>query len=125
MADRFEPDEALAEAQIDQRVKALSNRLRAEGQREDAQLVDELHSSRGHTQYWYSTRLERLWHWAHEELNAEQRHQYFSIVANGTSDVKEPPTYAQQFNVMKWRMEEAERKLDMLRRGESEITGQL
>lgn len=103
------------EGRLDRRVMALVARLHAEGKHEDAKTVDQLMSSLEHTRYWYATRHERLWHWAKTELAEPQRTRYFSIVANGTADVNEPPTYAQQFNVMKWRMEEAERQLAALR----------
>lgn len=103
------------EGRLDLRVMALVARLHAEGKYEDAKTVDQLMSRLEHTRYWYATRHQRLWHWAHAELAEPQRTRYFSIVANGTADVNEPPTYAQQFNVMKWRMEEAERQLAALR----------
>lgn len=90
---------------------ALVERLRLGGQEADAKLVKRLQERLEHTQYWYGTRHERLWHWAHEELTPELCHRFFSIVANGTVDGSEPPTYAQQFNMMKHRMEVAERQL--------------
>ena len=96
---------------FEQSVSELSARLAQSGQTKDAKLVDDLLGRWQHTKCWYGTRHERLWHWAHAELNAEQKTRYFSIVANGTADMHEQPTYAQQFNTMKWRMEEAERKL--------------
>lgn len=102
------------EGPLDLCVKALVERMKAAGQFEDAKLVTRLLGRLEHTQYWYATRHERLWHWAHAELSEQQRHRYFSIVANGTADVSEPPTYAQQFNRMQWRMEEAERQLAAL-----------
>lgn len=96
---------------FEQSVKELSARLAKSGQTKDAKLVEDLSGRWQHTKCWYGTRHERLWHWAHAELTAEQKTRYFSIVANGTADMNEPPTYAQQFNTMKWRMKEAECKL--------------
>lgn len=109
----FSPDRE--ELERDQQVEALVAQLKEAGNADAAKLVKRLHSSLDHTRYWYGTRHERLWHWAHEELNEQQRNRYFSIVANGTADMTEPPTYAQQFNQMRWRMEAAEKERDQLR----------
>jgi len=57
----------------------------------------------------------RLWVWAHEELSEPLKTRYFNIVANGTADVMEQPTYAQQYNGMKHRAEAAENERDQLR----------
>lgn len=57
----------------------------------------------------------RLWVWAHEELSEPLKTRYFNIVANGTADVMEQPTYAQQFNAMKYRAEASEAERDQLR----------
>ncbi|MCS9380862.1 hypothetical protein N1E52_26695 [Pseudomonas aeruginosa] len=67
------------------------------------------------TEQWYGVRHERLWHWAHAELNEEQKRRYFNIVANGTAEHNEPPTYAQQLCRMKHRAESAEQELSALR----------
>lgn len=83
------------------------------GMTQAAETLLELHSRLEHTDYWYGTRMARLFDWAHAELSEEQRTRYFSIVANGTADVMEPPTYAQQYNQMKWRLEQA---LEQVRR---------
>jgi hypothetical protein len=64
---------------------------------------------------WYGTRFETLFHWAHRELNEEQKTQYFNIVANGSSSPLDPPTYAQQMNSLKWKVEAAEKERDMLK----------
>jgi hypothetical protein len=68
-----------------------------------------------HSEYWYGTRFETLFHWAHRELNEEQKTQYFNIVANGSSAPDDPPTYAQQMNRLKWKVEAAEKERDMLK----------
>lgn len=68
-----------------------------------------------HSEYWYGTRFETLFHWAHRELNEQQKNQYFSIVANGSSAPDDPPTYAQQMNQLKWKVEAAEKERDMLK----------
>lgn len=60
-------------------------------------------------------REQRLWQWAHEELSEPLKMRYFNIVANGTADVMEPPVYAQQFNMMKYRAERAESERDAAR----------
>ena len=73
--------------------------------------LDRATKSLEHTRYWYGTRLERLWHWAHEELTEPQKSRYFSIVANGTADVNEPPTYARQLNVMNHDLKRSEAEL--------------
>lgn len=49
------------------------------------------------TEQWYGVRHERLWHWAHAELNEEQKRRYFNIVANGTAEHSEPPTSRSSF----------------------------
>lgn len=104
------------ELQFDAQVIALIARLASANDHDGAKLVKRLHGRLELTRYWYSTRHERLWHWAHEELTDQQRNRYFSIVANGTADMTEPPTYAQQFNMMKHRMERAEAELAKLRK---------
>jgi Tfp pilus assembly protein PilN len=68
-----------------------------------------------HSDYWYGTRYETLFHWAHRELNESQKNQYFSIVANGSAHPDHPPTYAQQMNRLKWKVEAAEKERDMLK----------
>lgn len=67
------------------------------------------------TEQWYGVRHERLWHWAHAELNEEQKRRYFNIVANGTAEHSEPPTFAQQLCRMKHRYECAEKEVAALR----------
>lgn len=66
------------------------------------------------TEQWNANRFETLFHWAHQELVEPQLTQYFNIVANGSSHPDHPPTYAQQFNRMKQRAEEAEKERDQL-----------
>lgn len=67
------------------------------------------------TEQWYEVRHERLWHWAHAELNEEQKRRYFNIVANGTAEHSEPPTFAQQLCRTKHRYECAEKEVATLR----------
>ncbi|QPZ69388.1 hypothetical protein [Pseudomonas aeruginosa] len=67
------------------------------------------------TEQWYGVRHERLWHWAHAELNEEQKRRYFNIVANGTAEHSEPPTFAQQLCRAKHRYECAEKEVSALR----------
>lgn len=63
------------------------------------------------TQQWYAQRHQRMDDWMRKEAPEGAKNQYFSIAANGTKDPFEPPTYAQQFNVMKWRAEKAEARI--------------
>ncbi len=76
---------------------------------EYARLADRLEWTR----QWYGVRSKRLWDWAHDELPPSLRTRYFSIVANAKVDVFEPPTYDQQMNVLRHRLEEAERQLEV------------
>lgn len=99
------------ELEFDLQVAGLIARLESANDDTGAELVKRLHGRLEHTRYWYGTRHKRLWHWAHAELNEQQRNRFFSIVANGTAETNEPPTYAQQYNQMKWRMEKAEAEL--------------
>jgi hypothetical protein len=64
---------------------------------------------------WYGARFETLFHWAHRELNEEQKTQYFNIVANGSSSPLDPPTYAQQMNILKGKVTAAEKERDQLK----------
>lgn len=72
-------------------------------------LIERMESSN----YWYATRFERLWHWAHNEvkpLSEKVAKRYFDIVANGGT-MDEPPTYAQQMNTLRWERDSARRDL--------------
>lgn len=64
-----------------------------------------------HQRYWYGCRSQRLQQFAKEEMTKAQQKRFFSIMANGTADSTEPPTYAQQYNMLKHRAEEAEARL--------------
>jgi hypothetical protein len=77
--------------------------------------VAKLDSMLEHTRYWYGQRMERLSTLAREELDEPLRTRFFSIVANGSPDVIEPPTSAQNYNAMKARAETAESELVRLR----------
>lgn len=108
----YEEEEAL----FDEQIRALIARLKTDNDQEAAKLVERLRFRLEFNQSWFSTRLERLWHWAHQELSEEQKDRYFNIVANGTAEMNEPPTYAQELNIVKHRLEAAERELAALRR---------
>lgn len=82
---------------------------------EVARLVDE---ETEFTRAWYATRFERLREFA-DKLPEAERHAFYSICANGTADVREPPTYAQMLNRMKHRVERAEAELAALRKDQS------
>jgi hypothetical protein len=100
--------------QFERDVQALAARLEASGDNSGAKLVRRLQSRLEHTQSWYGARFKRLFEWAHGELNESLRNRYFSIVANGTADVFEPPTYAQELNIARYRAERAEADLAAL-----------
>ncbi|MBH4103394.1 hypothetical protein I5M52_13815 [Pseudomonas aeruginosa] len=77
--------------------------------------VEKAQNALAFTEQWHGVRYERLWHWAHAELDEEQKRRYFNIVANGTAEHSEPPTYAQQLCRMKHRYECAEKEAAALR----------
>ncbi|HCF3534151.1 TPA: hypothetical protein ACL1QT_004804 [Pseudomonas aeruginosa] len=77
--------------------------------------VEKAQNALAFTEQWHGVRYERLWHWAHAELDEEQKRRYFNIVANGTAEHSEPPTYAQQLCRMKHRYECAEKEVAALR----------
>lgn len=77
--------------------------------------VEKAQNALAFTEQWHGVRYERLWHWAHAELDEEQKRRYFNIVANGTAEHSEPPTYAQQLCRMKHRYECAEKESAALR----------
>lgn len=74
-----------------------------------------------HTQEWYATRWRRLKEWARKDIPDNLSNQFFSIIANGTKDPFEPPTYAQQMNVLKHHLERAVRKLSTSRKQAQEL----
>ncbi|WP_216823218.1 hypothetical protein [Pseudomonas aeruginosa] len=84
----------------------------AEALREE---VEKAQNALAFTEQWHGVRYERLWHWAHAELDEEQKRRYFNIVANGTAEHSETPTYAQQLCRMKHRYECAEKEAAALR----------
>jgi hypothetical protein len=75
---------------------------------------DEAVRSKEHTQYWYAVRLERL-----KDLAKERGiwTEVAAIIANGTLTAVEPPTYAQQLNIYKYRAEAAEREPAIVKEG--------
>ncbi|HGE6917168.1 TPA: hypothetical protein ACGCBC_000818 [Pseudomonas aeruginosa] len=77
--------------------------------------VEKAQNALAFTEQWHGVRYERLWHWAHAELDEEQKRRYFNIVANGTAEHSEPPTYQQQLCRMKHRYECAEKEVAALR----------
>lgn len=99
----------------DEAVAQCAQELADAGMPHAAEMLLELHSKLEHTDYWYGTRMARLFDWAHAELEEPLRLRYFSIVANGTADVMEPPAYAQQYNQMKWRLEQALQEVQRLK----------
>lgn len=60
---------------------------------------------------WYAVRIERL-------KDLAKKHDIWPemacILANGTGDPYEPPTYAQQMNLLRYRAEKAEKKLELI-----------
>lgn len=85
------------------RSKSLLKRLN-EAEIELERLRDSLDSSR----VWYSVRWERLKNLLKETEYGNAAH---SIMANGTADPFEPPTYEQQLNTLKYKLEETEKNL--------------
>jgi hypothetical protein len=85
-----------------------------DGEPDPSAALAEALESLEHTRYWYGCRLERLSQFMREEATPEIRHRYFSIIANGTADHAEPPTYAQQMNTLK---HDAERLAEALEIG--------
>jgi len=53
-----------------------------------------------HTEEWYAVRLKALEDWARKNNHIE----FFEILANGHL-LKDPPIYAQQMNILKWKLE--------------------
>lgn len=104
-----------AEAQFAQHTQEVIERLQASGDLVAAALIKRLVRRVEHTTSWYGSRFDRLWHWAHAELDEAQKTRYFNIVANGTASADEPPTFAQSYNILKYRLEAAEAKLAKLR----------
>lgn len=77
--------------------------------------IERLQARIEHSAYFNGVRFARLWHWAHEELTEELKSRFFNIVANGTADHMEQPTYAQQMNSLRHRAELAEEELAKMR----------
>jgi hypothetical protein len=78
--------------------------------------IEQLNDRVAHTREWYAVRMERLKDFAKEK---GIWHEVASILANGTmtgldSDGKwvyDPPTYAQQMNMLKWQVEKLQKEL--------------
>lgn len=85
-------------------------------------VIERLQARIEHSAYFNGVRFARLWHWAHEELNETLKSRFFCIVANGTADHMEQPTYAQQMNRLRHRAELAEEELAKLR-GTAGVSG--
>jgi hypothetical protein len=105
-AEHLEPASDVYAEEIGTVSVAASALLALEGERDEAQRAHE------HTKYWYSVRLERL-----KDLGKEYGiwPVMAAIIANGTADPAEPPTYAQAFNLMLHRAEAAEAELAKVR----------
>ncbi len=81
--------------------------------RENDDLLAKLEKSESSLQFcreWYSCRFERLSKFIREEIPEPQKTRYFSIIANGAADHREPNTYAQQMNTLRYEKEQAESK---------------
>lgn len=82
--------------------------------REIERLTVELESrqkSHEHTKYWYSCRIERLKAYAKEKGFWPDM---AAIIANGTLNPLERPTYMQQYNRMTWEVEKAHERAAQL-----------
>lgn len=71
-------------------------------------------SRREYTEQWYAVRIARLTDLAKEHGIWPQ---VATILANGTAESTEPPTYAQQLNLTKYRAEKAEAEVERMRQG--------
>lgn len=74
------------------------------------------------TREWYACRLERIKSYAKEKgIWAD----IACIFANGTLGIHEPPTYAQQMNILKYKKIMAEEERDTLRKLNKKLTEEL
>jgi hypothetical protein len=97
------------------RIYGILERDRAEEECDEGgapDLVRRLQETVEHTNYFYGHRMQRLEQFAKERGLWPE---FAAILANGTLDVTEPPTYAQQLNDMRHRAEKAEREVRELR----------
>lgn len=93
---------AAFEADITEEAAALRNEVELKqtcisGMREQA---DKMATELDSTQQWYAVRFERLKDLA-RTLTEPVQHEFFSILANGTADAAEPPSYSLQMNVLR------------------------
>jgi len=58
--------------------------------------------AREYCEQWYAVRLKRIQEWAEENGHGEV---IANIIANGTSESTEPPTYDQQMNILRHQLE--------------------
>jgi hypothetical protein len=74
--------------------------------------IEKLKRSCKFTQEWYAQRWETLKDWARDHGHTE----VFSILANGIPTPQDPPTYAQQMNILKHGLKAAEAKIATVRK---------
>lgn len=103
----------LLHKEYDPEVVALVESFRATGDRKAIELIALVYRRLERAQQWYGNRFDRLWHWAHAELNEQQKTRYFNIVANGSADWNEAPGYRRQvdLDLLKARADRAEAAL--------------
>ncbi len=87
---------------------------------EQAKTIAGLTESKAFIVQWYAQRWERLKDWARKEIPADLTEQFFSIVANGTKDPCEPPTYGQQMNILRHENKEQAATIETLEKSIAE-----
>lgn len=73
--------------------------------------IERAKAARARTQQWYAVRWKRLQEWARAEIPDNLSQEFFSIVANGTKNVHEEPTYAQELNLATFRADEMRKQV--------------
>lgn len=68
------------------------------------------------SQSWYAARWERLDQLVREEATEEFKSRWFNVMANGTADVHEPPTYAGLLNRHRFATEKAQEEVVALKK---------
>ena len=93
------------------RLEAALAAERARADKAEAALAEE-EAHRVHAEEWYAVRFEVLKDWARKNDHNE----VFNILANGVPNITDPPTYAQQMNILKHKLDAAEAALAESRR---------
>lgn len=102
------------ETSLQDRALALAARLKAAGDVDAVNVVMRLQSRLAHSDAWYSSRFDRLWHWAHADLSEAQKISYFNIVANGTASTHDIVDRIQLRSAVKARKGQLQAEMDAL-----------